>query len=142
MTLKMKAFESIVEKVPSIFFLPTRNVFYSLKMFSTLSNIKISDWSKLKAFADDMFKVAQIADFFLDRVGNIVGKRRECLRKCWLATFSPFPILFSKCFFCRVIDTSDKCKGLEMLKNDFFPICKIFLSSRENIHGICLEFFT
>ena len=35
---------------------------------------KILDLSKLKAIADDYFSVAQVVQFFSDRVENVVGK--------------------------------------------------------------------
>ena len=39
-----------------------------------LPNDKILDWSKLKAFADDIFKGTEIIVFVFDSVENIVGK--------------------------------------------------------------------
>ena len=39
-----------------------------------LQHEKILDWSKLKAFADDVINVAEIMISFSDRVENIVGK--------------------------------------------------------------------
>ena len=42
--------------------------------FDLLSDDKILHLSKLKAFADDNFSVAQRMQFFCDRVENIVGK--------------------------------------------------------------------
>ena len=38
-------------------------------------NDKILDWSKLKAFAEDKLKVAQMMKLLLDRVENIEGKK-------------------------------------------------------------------
>ena len=55
--------------------------------------------SKLKAFADDKFNIAKMMISLFDRVENIVGKRR----KCWLPAFSPFPAMFSKGLFLRVV---------------------------------------
>ena len=63
--------------------------------FNSLPHGKILDLPKLKAFADDNFKVAQIMQFCFDRVENIVGKRENA--------FSPFPTMFSKGFFPRVV---------------------------------------
>ena len=34
------------------------------------------------------------------------GKRR----KCWLPAFSPFPTMFSKCFFPKVVKSRDMCQ--------------------------------
>ena len=39
-----------------------------------LPNDKISDWSKLKASADDKLKMAKMTKPLFDRVENIVGK--------------------------------------------------------------------
>ena len=69
----------------------------------SLPNEKILDWSKLKAFADDKSKVANIMIFVFDSVENIVGKRK----KCWLPAFSSFPTMFSKAFFLRVVKSRD-----------------------------------
>ena len=49
-------------------------------MVYSLPDDKILAMFKLKAFADEYFKVAYMLQFFFDRVVNIVGKRR----KCWL----------------------------------------------------------
>ena len=64
----------------SIFFF-THNVFYSIKgrnnylsSINSLPNDKISDWSKLKAFADNKIKILKMIIFVFDRVENIVGK--------------------------------------------------------------------
>ena len=43
-------------------------------IFHPLPNDKISDWSKMKAFADDKLKVAKMMKFANIRVENIVGK--------------------------------------------------------------------
>ena len=42
--------------------------------FNYLPNDKISDWSKLKAFADDKINVTEKLKFVLGRLENIVGK--------------------------------------------------------------------
>ena len=44
-----------------------------IKQPAALTNDKILDWSKLKAFADDKLKVAKIMTSVLDSVENIVG---------------------------------------------------------------------
>ena len=41
---------------------------------NSLPNDKILDWSKLKAFADDIIKVIEKFKFGLGMVENIVGK--------------------------------------------------------------------
>ena len=43
-------------------------------MVISFPHVKILDLSKLKAFADDHFEVAQMVQFCFDRVENIVGK--------------------------------------------------------------------
>ena len=67
--------------------------------FNSLPNDKFLDWSKLKGFADDKINAAEKFEFVLQREENIVGKRR----KCWLPAFSPFPTMFSKSCFFRVV---------------------------------------
>ena len=66
--------------------------------FKSLPNGKFFDWSKLKAFADDKFH-CKIEICF----GK--GSRKHCVkrRKCWLPAFPPFPTMFSKGFFPRVV---------------------------------------
>ena len=56
-----------------------------------------SDWSKLKVFADDYFKVAQVTKFVLDKVQN-AGK----MRKCKLPPVFPFPRNFLEAFSLRI----------------------------------------
>ena len=58
--------------------------------FNPLPDDKILPLSKLKAFADDNFIVAQIAKFFFNRVENIVEKGEN-------ADFQHF-LLFPQCF--------------------------------------------
>ena len=82
--------------------------------FNSLPNNRILDWSNLTAFADDKIDMNEKLKFGLGRVENIVGKgenagnqlfTKHCgkRRKCWLPAFSPFPTMFSKAFFNRVI---------------------------------------
>ena len=66
---------------------------------NSLPNDKFLDWSKLKIFPDDKSNLAEKQKFVLERVENIVGKRR----KCWLPAFSPFPTIFSKDFLPRSV---------------------------------------
>ena len=57
-----------------------------------------------RSWCGNGLKVAQIAEFDLDRVGEKnCGKRR----KCWLQIFSPFPTMFSKGFSPRFVKTWD-----------------------------------
>ena len=52
--------------------------------------MKILDWSKLKAFADDKIKVLEMMMFLFNRVENIVGKGEN-------AGYQHF-FLFPQCF--------------------------------------------
>ena len=72
-------------------------------VLSSLPNDKYLDWSKLKAFADDKSNVAEKLKFVLGKVEKHCGKRR----KCWLPAFSPFPTMFSKEFYFRVVKSRD-----------------------------------
>ena len=45
------------------------------------------------------FSEIHMIEFVLNRVENIVGKKR----KCWLPAFSPFPTVFPNGFFERVV---------------------------------------
>ena len=64
-------------------------VFYH---FNPLPHGKILDLSKLKAFADDSFKVSQMVQFCIDRVENIVGKGENAGYQHFLL----FPQFFQK----------------------------------------------
>ena len=59
-------------------------------MVKSLSNDKISDWSKLKALADDKINVTEKSKIVLGRVENIVGKGES-------AGYQHF-LLFPQCF--------------------------------------------
>ena len=61
--------------------------------FELLTKRKKIDRSKFKAFADDKLNVAKIMIPVFDRVKHCGNGK-----KGWLATFSPFPTLFSKGF--------------------------------------------
>ena len=89
---------------------------------NSLPNDKISDWSKLKASADDKINVTEKLKFLLERVENIVGKGRNC----WLPAFSPFPTVFSKGFLYRVIQSRDCVeKELSLLPaHSSCPLCQ------------------
>ena len=59
-------------------------------MVNSLSNDKVLDWSKSKAFADDKIIVNQKLKFDMGRVENIVGKGEN-------AGYQHF-LLFLQCF--------------------------------------------
>ena len=69
----------------------------SFLVLNSLPNDKIMDWSKLKAFADEIINVNEKLKFVFGRLENIVGKGENA----GLPAFSPFPTLFSKGFFLR-----------------------------------------
>ena len=70
-----------------------------LNAFNPLPNHKILDLSKMKAFADNNKNVSQKWKVALERIVNNCGERR----KCWFPAILPFPTMFSKAFFLRVI---------------------------------------
>ena len=57
---------------------------------NSLPNDKILDWSKLKAFADDKIKVAEMRSSLSDRKENLLGKKEN-------SGFQHF-LLFPQCF--------------------------------------------
>ena len=63
----------------------------SFQCLKSLPNDKILDWSKLKAFADDLINLNQKLKFDMGRVENIVGKGENA---SW-QHFFPFPTMFS-----------------------------------------------
>ena len=69
----------------------------------SLSNYKVLDSPKLKAFAEDKVNVTKELKFVLGRPENIMGKGE----KCWFPSFSPFPIMFPKGLFLRVVKSWD-----------------------------------
>ena len=78
------------------------------KGLNYLPDDKSLDWSKLKAFADDKFKLAQMMNFVFDRVENIVGKGENA----GFSALSLFPTMFSKAFFLGVVKSWDCVKEL------------------------------
>ena len=68
-----------------------------------LPNDKILDMFKLKALADDKIKVTKKTDICFGKGKKQCGKRRNC----WLPAFSPFPTLFLKGYFLRVVKSRD-----------------------------------
>ena len=73
---------------------------------NSLPDDKILTFSKRKALADVNFNETQMMQFFFDRGSKHCGERR----KCWLLAFSPFPTMFSKGLFFRIVKTRD-CLG-------------------------------
>ena len=82
-----------------------------LMVFNSLPNDKILVWSKLKVLVNDIINVIEKLKFVLGRVENIVGKGENAgngeRRKCWLLAFSPFPTMFLRGFFHRVVKSRD-----------------------------------
>ena len=68
-----------------------------------LPNNKNLDLSKLKAFADDKINVTEKLKIVLGRIENIVGKGENA----GYQYFSPFPKMFSKGFFFKVVESWD-----------------------------------
>ena len=71
---------------------------------NNLPNNKLLDWSKLRAFADDNKKKSD------SKIEIQIWKsKKNCGigRKCWLAAFSPFPSMFSKGSFFKVVKSRD-----------------------------------
>ena len=59
-----------------------------------LPNDKISDQSKLKAFAEDKLKVIQMAKFVLDKIENIVRKEEMLVTSIFFFSHNVFKRLF------------------------------------------------
>ena len=70
---------------------------------NSLPNDKFLDWSKLKAFSRLQNKCNSKTKVLFVMGRKHCGKRR----KCWSPAFSPFPAMFSKGFFCRVVKSRD-----------------------------------
>ena len=65
--------------IPAFALFPKKKVFKSFPVsfsrpLTLLPNNKTLDWSKLKAFADEKLKVAEIMTFVFYSIENIVGK--------------------------------------------------------------------
>ena len=73
------------------------------KRVISLPNNKILDWSKSKAFTDDKINVAKLVISLPDRIENIVGKGENAGYQHFLL----FPIMPSKAFFLRVVQSCD-----------------------------------
>ena len=72
-------------------------------MFNSLPNSKILDLSKLKEFADNNFRVAQMMLFSSDRVENTVGKGENAGHQHFLL----FLQCFQKAFFLGIVKSPD-----------------------------------
>ena len=82
----------------------TEILYHTIPTINSLPYDKISDQSKLKAFADDKLKVIQMAKFVLDKIENIVGKEENAGYQHFLL----FPQCFQKgIFFFRVVKSWD-----------------------------------
>ena len=66
---------------------------------NSLPNNKIVDQFNLKDFADNKISETNKMNFVMGKVENIVGKRENAGHQ----HFSPFPTMFSKAFFFRVV---------------------------------------
>ena len=81
-------------------------------MIKSLPNNKIVNFIKLKVFADNKINVALMMISVFEWVENSVGKGE----KCWQLAFSPFPTLFAKGLFLRVINPLPDAKILDWSK--------------------------
>ena len=80
--------------------------FYCLwtsRVFNSLPNDKILDWSKFKAFADDKMNVTKELKFVSGREENIVGKGENAGYQHFLL----FPQCFQKGFFQGGVKSRD-----------------------------------
>ena len=59
--------------------------------------------TKLKAFTEEKLNIAKMMIALLNRVENTVGKGENA----GYQQFSPFPTVFSKAFFLRVVKSRD-----------------------------------
>ena len=66
---------------------------------SSLPNVKILDWSELKAFVDDKLNVAEMMIFLFDWLESIVGKGENA----GYQNFLLFPQWFQKAFSSWVL---------------------------------------
>ena len=77
--------------------------FISLPWYTSLSNDKILDVTKLKAFADNKLNIAKMTIFLFDRVENTGGKGENAGCQHFLLS----PPVFSKALFFRVVKSRD-----------------------------------
>ena len=90
-----------------------------------LPNDKYLGWSKLKAFADDIFNVASMIISVFFKVENIVGKGENARYQHFL----PFPAVFSKTFFYRVVKSGLCGKELIVLEMTEYIVLSLFSCS-------------
>ena len=69
-------------------------------LVNSLPNDNFSDWSKLKAFADDNLHVAQMMIYVFDCVESIAGNGKKVL-------VSSIPTMFSKVVFLSFVKSQD-----------------------------------
>ena len=85
--------------------MPTRSMLSNLRekmmmnVINSLPNDKFLDWPKFKELADYKINMTENIEICIGKGGKHDRKRR----KCWLLAFSPFPTMFSKGFFSRVL---------------------------------------
>ena len=75
----------------------------SKRLFNSLPDDKILDWSRLKAFADNNINVTEKFIFILGRVENNVKKGENA----GYQHFPPFPTMFSEGLLYRVVQSHD-----------------------------------
>ena len=80
-----------------------KTLWKKVKLFNSLPNDKILDWSKLKAFANDKMNVNEKFNFGLGRTKNIVGKGENAGYQHFLL----FPQCFQKAFSFQVVKGQD-----------------------------------
>ena len=83
-------------------------------LFYSLPNDKILGCSKLKAFADNKINETKKLKFVLQRVENIVKRR-----KSWLPAFSPFTRCFQKASFSRLLKAGHDWERVDALNQIF-----------------------
>ena len=75
-----------------------RDVLLRFNWLTSLPNNKFVDYSRLKGFADEKINVTK-------KLNCVQKGRKHCEKrtKCWLQAFSPFPTMFSRGIFFRVV---------------------------------------
>ena len=74
-------------------------IMYHKNALNSSPNVKIPDWSKLTAFADNKLDVAKMMISLFDRLENTLGKGENA----GLPAFTPFSTEFFKAVFLGVI---------------------------------------
>ena len=75
-----------------------QKIYQTILWLNSLLN-SIADWSKLEALADNKVKVTKNLKFVVGSVENIVGKNENVGNQ----HFPPFPTMFSKGFYFKVV---------------------------------------